>query len=452
MPAGITVAILVLWKEDGFSRALICTFFISIQTQLLYFENFEIPNVLVISVVAAFGHVIPYWLALKIYDWNTYYLRGSQNQELITPIVWPFYLLLAAMGAATLGVAVQVALASMNYDVGRSIWTSWWVGDYVGAIVLAPFFIVLGTRLLSRWVEPRTSSVLVAYSTEGSLLPTSPLSWLAWVLLVLIPSVIAVVRSEIYAGTPVLLALFFVLLPLGILAMKEAWATMAVSVAASSLMLVLTVREYGVSEAAIANQTSLITIAIASFAFFHFLTVYSVRTKQLAVVEESSRTDPLTKTLNRIGLIEFYLMLCARFSREKQPFSLLILDIDDFKLVNDQFGHRVGDQTLVQLTRLIKDNIRKADALGRWGGEEFIVLLANLGENDAYEVAEQIRKKVAEEVIESSEGALSISVSIGVKEYKSGMLLTEIAEGADKALMIAKSTGKNAVFASSSLT
>ena len=134
-------------------------------------------------------------------------------------------------------------------------------------------------------------------------------------------------------------------------------------------------------------------------------------------------------------------------SREKNlPLTLLMIDIDSFKTINDQFGHSAGDTVLHFAAGVIKKEIRDTDILGRYGGDEFIVGLVQTGQANAIEVANRIRSEIeASEITAGGLPNLKISFSIGVKSLQEETVLDELVNNADKKLYEAKNEGKNKV-------
>jgi len=163
---------------------------------------------------------------------------------------------------------------------------------------------------------------------------------------------------------------------------------------------------------------------------------------RVADLERSSATDHLTGAWNRAHLDEVIESEMARSLRFRQPLSLILLDIDHFKNVNDTHGHQAGDVVLRELVALIRAKVRSADLLFRWGGEEFVVLAPSTGYRNAEVLAEALRERVAQQHF-SAVGALTIS--LGVAEYQR----TESAEAwfarLDAALYAAKGGGRNRV-------
>jgi diguanylate cyclase (GGDEF)-like protein/PAS domain S-box-containing protein len=166
-----------------------------------------------------------------------------------------------------------------------------------------------------------------------------------------------------------------------------------------------------------------------------------------AKVQTLAITDPLTEQYNRRGFFDLAQREMERFSRYQYPLAAIMLDIDHFKHVNDTHGHRVGDRVLRSLADRINQNIRQVDILGRYGGEEFVILLPETELFKACEIAERIRSAVsAEAILESENGPIQVTVSLGVTRATRGTSsLPELLEQADKALYQAKQNGRNRV-------
>lgn len=133
--------------------------------------------------------------------------------------------------------------------------------------------------------------------------------------------------------------------------------------------------------------------------------------------ENKFKYDNLTKTLNRNGFDYIYSLETKRCDRYKNPFSMIMLDIDFFKKVNDTHGHLVGDDTLIFLCDLINKSIRESDYLIRWGGEEFLILAPELDLTAALKLAEKVRSLV-ESTLFSTVGHITVSLSVAQKNYE----------------------------------
>jgi diguanylate cyclase (GGDEF)-like protein len=155
----------------------------------------------------------------------------------------------------------------------------------------------------------------------------------------------------------------------------------------------------------------------------------------------SASIDKLTGTLTRKYLEEALDEQIEISSQTKGKFSLIMYDLDHFKMVNDKFGHRTGDYALKRVCDVVMENIRDTDIVGRYGGEEFIVILPNTDIEDAERVAEKLRSKIEQEKILDNR---PITVSLGVVEYPlHGEWQDELVERVDQALYVAKHQGRN---------
>jgi diguanylate cyclase (GGDEF)-like protein len=163
------------------------------------------------------------------------------------------------------------------------------------------------------------------------------------------------------------------------------------------------------------------------------------------VVRAQALTDELTGLVNRRAFEAALEGEIARADRLEVPLSLLVADLDDFKRINDGFGHPAGDEALRRFAAILSDELRGIDTAARMGGEEFAVLLPGTELGGALAVAERIRKRLAAQAIMSQElGDTGLTTSIGVVEYASGTS-EELVERADMALYRAKQQGKNRV-------
>lgn len=157
-------------------------------------------------------------------------------------------------------------------------------------------------------------------------------------------------------------------------------------------------------------------------------------------------TDPLTGLCNRRRFWELAEVEIARLRRYGRPVSVLMLDIDRFKSINDSYGHAVGDQALCRLASVCMEELRDTDHIGRLGGEEFAVILPETGLSAAREVAERLRAQLAVAEIPCPNSALRMTVSIGIAVCsEDDMTIERALSRADRALYVAKSQGRNRV-------
>lgn len=160
---------------------------------------------------------------------------------------------------------------------------------------------------------------------------------------------------------------------------------------------------------------------------------------------EMARTDHLTSLSNRRGMIEKIEYEKYRFERNKNSFVIAMGDIDDFKMINDRFGHECGDFILKSLSNIMISLLRKQDIVGRWGGEEFLMLLPETRIDGGKKVIEKIRKKIADKPFYYKGFIINVTITFGLSEYSKESATNEIIDNADRALYIGKKEGKNRV-------
>jgi len=163
-------------------------------------------------------------------------------------------------------------------------------------------------------------------------------------------------------------------------------------------------------------------------------------------VQELSVTDSLTEVFSRRYCLERFNEELERSKKLKLNFSFLMLDIDHFKSFNDQYGHLVGDAILKDTAKTIKENLRQIDLIGRYGGEEFSVILSETDKEQAKFAAERIRTAVESKQIKVYDEVLRVTVSIGISTFPDDAQDTQLLiDKADRALYQAKQTGRNKV-------
>jgi len=162
---------------------------------------------------------------------------------------------------------------------------------------------------------------------------------------------------------------------------------------------------------------------------------------------ELSHTDPLTSLNNRRSMMDALNKEFERSARKQTPLSLLILDIDHFKKINDNFGHQLGDTALQSLSTLLTGHLRQYDMAARFGGEEFVLILPDTTEAEATRAAERIRQEVETLIIDGFTDNFRLTVSIGVAAAPNKMMETpdDLIREADYALYNAKRSGRNRV-------
>lgn len=171
----------------------------------------------------------------------------------------------------------------------------------------------------------------------------------------------------------------------------------------------------------------------------------AIRKEAEVKLERLSRTDPLTELSNRRDMLERIAQEIKRANRTGEVFSFVLADIDHFKTVNDTYGHDAGDSVLKEFSRLLKQSARETDAIARWGGEEFLILLLSSDKRDALPTAEKIRKKIAEHTFNFGGHKIHVTLTLGVVTWEKGLTFEDILTMADSALYKGKQQGRNRV-------
>jgi diguanylate cyclase (GGDEF)-like protein len=179
----------------------------------------------------------------------------------------------------------------------------------------------------------------------------------------------------------------------------------------------------------------------------------SIKSRSLADLEKAkaqlnyyATIDPLTNTFNRRHFLELSQRKIKRTHTSNGHASFLFFDIDHFKKINDEYGHIVGDQVLLDIAQTCMKNLRPDDVLGRFGGEEFVILLPETKLEDARIIAERLRLLIAETSIKTKIGSIKTTISIGVAiKEKSTVSIDQLLSRADRAMYRAKQAGRNRV-------
>jgi diguanylate cyclase len=165
----------------------------------------------------------------------------------------------------------------------------------------------------------------------------------------------------------------------------------------------------------------------------------------LRSASESARHDPLTDALNRKGLDEALLHEIANMRRTETSLSVALLDIDNFKKINDRLGHEAGDAALIHLVNVVRQHLRPRDSLARYGGEEFVILMPDTALDDAIEVMKRFQRELTKNFFLADNEKVLITFSAGVAQFAAEESGADAIKRADQAMYLAKRAGKNRV-------
>ena len=162
------------------------------------------------------------------------------------------------------------------------------------------------------------------------------------------------------------------------------------------------------------------------------------------LIQHLSQIDPLTNTFNRRRISQSLEYLHQQDPHN--PYAVVLLDLDHFKNINDQFGHHMGDNVLIAVSQELNDQIQKHDLVGRFGEEEFILILKHASLPKAYQIAERCRTTIEALVISNDEGqSIRVTASFGIAQSHHGLRPQQVLSQADKALYAAKASGRNQI-------
>lgn len=366
-------------------------------------------------------------------------------------ILFAVYALVIASGLAALLGASIYTLSTPTNTPFWSFWLIWWLGDGMGVLLITPFLLgwmrnpsrpgerrsleamtlVVLTLLLAFWVFSQTAGE--SFSRSLFLLFPLPL-WAAVRFgvrgtagIALLIAVIAITAT--LQGTSLLRAAT----PVGTVLLLQKYLAVLTF---PSLALAALLQELRTSQDAYRSLNRELEARVAA------------RTQDLQLANqhlaELASIDPLTRASNRRHFMDEARIELGRARRQERPLSVIMLDIDYFKSINDRFGHETGDKALVALAATIHATLRGGDIFARMGGEEFIVMLPGQGLADAFQAAERLRLLIAQSVIPDCPDR--ITVSAGVAELENALEeIGDLLRRADQALYRAKNQGRNKV-------
>ncbi len=368
-----------------------------------------------------------------IYGVGANFLRSFvdrvSHENLYQPVMR--FLLIAASSSFVMSLAgVTVLYGELQLPILLQSWLAWWIGDMSGLLVLVPVFIGLVNRIYPRHgllfglrYEPAGRSGYLKFTTK--LATTSAL-------------LVAVALAASYTeSAEVACLVFFIALPQMWIVHTESPMRVAVSIALFSCLSALLVSLLQMGEQAYIFQVAISVIASAAY----FAMAVPALVSQNQALNKEVKTDYLSQTVMRQHFIKLAEQNIRQASRYKHKTTLLLFDIDNFKQINDQYGHLIGDEVLQEFSRMVKSKIRESDILGRFGGDEFMLLLPQTSLESAYKVAESIRYGMVE--LNISNPNVKPSCSIGAAEMNAAKGFAGAFEEADRALLQAKRGGRN---------
>jgi diguanylate cyclase len=426
--AGLTCAALFIVGVRAIPVLLIGCVIVTFWTGHHYQLELGAWQLLQAGLLFGIAHILPYYTGARL-------LRRIANMgQFHLPLLVIGFLLIAAVSsllATITGLAALVVSQMMPFEAVSQTWLPFWVGDMAGVMVIAPLFSGLLAVLypspkfvLEDYIGAQQRVASAAYKYK--LLLTSILLTLAMLL-------------AWYADTPEsAFAIFFLVIPHMWIACTESAFFTALSVALSSFLIALLVNQLALMDYAMVYQFAVNVIA-ANALFGVAVPALMKANKQLRLIVS---TDSLTKVASRSHLQQRAELEIVRSLEQQEPLCLMVFDIDHFKQINDQLGHSVGDQVLREACQAAQQMLRPTDVIGRYGGDEFVVILPHTGQDAVVAIGQRIIARLKDIKLTND---FPVSASFGVAALVEDDCFRTLFERADVALYRAKKQGRNQV-------
>jgi len=424
--AGLTFASLLLLGFSVLPALLTGCVLITFYTARHYDIALDPLRLLEAGLLFGLAHILPY--AVGAIALRTLAKKGARD---ISRIIVQFLLIaaLSSFCATWLVIPTLVVTDLMPAAEVATTWLPFWIGDMAGVMVLAPFFVGLLSRLLPGALFRLTDMTSL---TQQHFSRRFLLKLLLNGLLLTFCMLLAKVTDSPNSA----FAIFFLVIPHMWIACSESALLNVSSVALSSFLIAFWVHLLGLMDYVMVYQFAINVIA-ANTLFGLAIPTLLADNMQLRKV---AFTDSLTQVASRDRLEQRAALEVLRSAQEQQPLALLVFDIDHFKKINDEFGHHVGDQALQQLARLAQQSLRPFDLLGRFGGDEFVVLLPQTPVAAALHIAERIIEQLQQVRIADTH---QLTASFGVAGLQPDEDYEQLFRRADRALYQAKLAGRN---------
>ena len=367
------------------------------------------------------------------------YALGARGLRLIVkrssgalPELVVSFLLIAALSsmlATATGLWALVYANMMPLAAVQAAWLPYWIGDMAGVIVLAPFFTATLSSLRPGGLARLSASISLDHQDA-----TPRFKYKLLLTLMLLAGSMWLAQATRSPNSA--FAIFFLVIPYMWIACTESAFFNVLGVALGSFMIALLVHALELKEFAMVYQFAINVIAANTLFGLALPTLIAANIKLRRVAD----TDSLTQAASRDCLEQRALQDMIRCRQQEAPLTLIVFDIDHFKVINDRHGHAVGDRALKHVCLIAQQALRPSDMLGRFGGDEFVALLPGNDRAAAIAIAERIRLHVYESKLED---AHAITASFGIAEMQPQDTYETLFARADQALYKAKQEGRN---------
>jgi diguanylate cyclase (GGDEF)-like protein len=420
--AGLTFSCFLVLGRRAFLPIMLGAIMITIWNGNHYNIPLSLNEFIWAGFLFGLAHILPYWMGALVIA------RISKNANQNAPKLIVTFLIVACITALIATLLVISSLVVTNQmdmaDVSKTL-LPFWVGDMAGVIVLTTLFSGILIYLF-----PNTNITLNEFTHEPlgtlkSLINKIGLN----VFLIFITMLLAYISNAPESS----FAIFFLAVTHMWIACTESPKFNVLSLAVSSFLIVLLVHIFSLMEHVMVYQFAINVIA-ANALFGIAIPQLKANNREL---QHKVFTDELTQVSSRHHMQEIAKLEIERCYEQNLKLSFVIFDIDDFKLINDKYGHSIGDEALINLCNKTKDLLYENETLARFGGDEFVLLLPGLDINAAHIKVKNIRKSISEIKI----GSILMSSSFGISELKQNEDFSSLFKRADKALYVSKNAG-----------
>jgi diguanylate cyclase (GGDEF)-like protein len=426
--AGLTFAALFLLGLRAIPALMLAAMVVTIVTAREYNLPLTLTEMLYAGILFSIAHIIPYYLASRLLRW-----LGKTNLQSLPQFVISFLLVAACFSllATSLVLGALILSNMMPVEAFKDAWLPFWIGDMAGVMVLAPLFAGLLSRLY-----PQVKFDLTELIGKQKVRASKQYKYKLAICILLIT--LSMLLAYLTQAQESAFAIFFLVIPHMWIACTENALFTVLSLAISSLLIALLAHVLGLMDYVMVYQFAINVVAANAL----FGLAVPALTNDNKNLRKMVFTDSLTQVASREHLVQRAQMEIHRSQQENKPLSLLVLDIDHFKKVNDEHGHSIGDQALKEISRIAQQSLRPKDVLGRFGGDEFVILLPNTTAVTVAGIANRILENTSRVSVIQGQ---SLSVSIGIAEMSMEDSFNTLFERADKALYKAKNSGRNRI-------
>jgi len=424
--AGFTFSCLLVLGGRAFVPIMLAAIIITIWNGNHYNLGLSLKELIWGGFLFGLAHIFPYWMGAKLI--SDLANRASEN---LPRLIVTFIIVAGSCAflAAMLVIASLIFTNQMPADDWSTTLLPFWIGDMAGVIVLTPLFSGLLIKLF-----PNPNLTLKQFTADGlgsykQLLYKLSLN----AFLVVVTMVLAYLTDSFESS----FAIFFLAITHMWIATTETPLFNVISLTVTSVLIVLLVHFLNLMDHVMVYQFAINVIAANA--------LFGIAIPQLKAynktLEDMVFTDTMTGVASRHYMEQKARLEIIECQQRGVPLALVVFDLDDFKNINDQFGHVAGDKALRRVSRVSQEILRKTDIIARYGGDEFIVLLPGASLEDAKALTEKMRQAICQIYIESTQ----LSSSFGIAIWQAGEDYMDLFARADQALYASKMNGRNQI-------